>query len=78
MLGAIGKMTDDEASVKEEAREHRQLHQRGRRAAAGPVKMAKMGVAIDRWMADKQLTATAIQCWTALEELYGVVPCTIS
>jgi L-fucose isomerase-like protein len=39
--------------------------------------MAKMGVAIDRWMADKQLTATAIQCWTALEELYGVVPCTI-
>jgi L-fucose isomerase-like protein len=41
------------------------------------VKMAKMGVAIDRWMADKQLSATAIQCWTALEELYGVVPCTI-
>ena len=27
------------------------------------LKMAKMGVAIDRWMGDKQLTATAIQCW---------------
>jgi L-fucose isomerase-like protein len=41
------------------------------------MKMAKLGVAIDRWMRDKQLTATAIQCWTALEEFYGVVPCTL-
>jgi L-fucose isomerase-like protein len=41
------------------------------------MKMAKLGVAIDRWVKDKQLTATAIQCWTALEEFYGVVPCTL-
>ena len=41
------------------------------------MKMAKLGVAIDRWMRDKQLSATAIQCWTALEEFYGVVPCTL-
>ena len=41
------------------------------------MKMAKLGVAIDRWMQDKQLTATAIQCWTSLEEFYGVVPCTL-
>jgi L-fucose isomerase-like protein len=41
------------------------------------VKMAKLGIVIERWMEDKQLSATAIQCWTALEELYGVVPCTV-
>jgi L-fucose isomerase-like protein len=41
------------------------------------VKMAKLGIVIDRWMQEKQLAATAIQCWTALEELYGVVPCTV-
>jgi L-fucose isomerase-like protein len=41
------------------------------------MKMAKLGVAIDRWMKDKQLSATAIQCWTSLEEFYGVVPCTL-
>jgi L-fucose isomerase-like protein len=40
-------------------------------------RMAKLGVAIDRWVHDKQLDATAIQCWTALEEFYGVVPCTL-
>ena len=41
------------------------------------MKMAKLGVAIDRWVRDKELSATAIQCWTALEEFYGVVPCTL-
>jgi len=41
------------------------------------MRMAKLGVAIDRWVRDKQLAATAIQCWTALEEFYGVVPCTL-
>ena len=28
-------------------------------------------------MQEKRLSATAIQCWTALEEFYGVVPCTL-
>lgn len=41
------------------------------------LKMAKLGAAIDRWVQEKQLSATAIQCWTALEEFYGVVPCTL-
>ncbi len=41
------------------------------------LKMAKLGVVIDNWMAENELTATAIQCWTAMEDFYGVVPCTL-
>ena len=41
------------------------------------LKMAKLGVAIDRWMTDNNLAASAIQCWTAMEEFYGVVPCAL-
>jgi len=41
------------------------------------IKMAKLGVAIDKWSADQRLIGTAIQCWTALEEFYGIVPCTL-
>jgi L-fucose isomerase-like protein len=77
VLGAIGKMTDGDASVKEKLASIGDYTNVGGVPPPSLVKMAKMGVAIDRWMADKQLTATAIQCWTALEELYGVVPCTI-
>ncbi len=40
-------------------------------------KMARLGAAIDGWVTDNALDATAIQCWTALEEFYGIVPCTI-
>lgn len=40
-------------------------------------RMARMGVAIDRWMRDNALQASAIQCWTALEAVYGIVPCTL-
>jgi L-fucose isomerase-like protein len=40
-------------------------------------KMARLGAVIDGWMAENGLTATAIQCWTAMEEFYGVVPCTL-
>ncbi len=41
------------------------------------LKMAKFGVVVDRWMADNALQASAIQCWTAMEEFFGVVPCTL-
>ncbi len=41
------------------------------------IKMAKLGLVIDRWMAEADVTVSAIQCWTSMEEFFGVVPCTI-
>jgi L-fucose isomerase-like protein len=40
-------------------------------------KMAKFGVIVDKWMNEQELVASAIQCWTSMEEYYGVVPCTL-
>ncbi len=40
-------------------------------------RMAKFGVVLDNWMAEKALDATAIQCWTSMEEYFGIVPCTL-
>jgi L-fucose isomerase-like protein len=39
--------------------------------------MAKFGAVVDAWMAQHNLVASAIQCWTAMEEYYGIVPCTL-
>jgi L-fucose isomerase-like protein len=44
---------------------------------AALAKMARLGVVIDDWMTEKELVASAVQCWTSLEEFYGVVPCTL-
>jgi L-fucose isomerase-like protein len=41
------------------------------------LRMAKFGVVLDGWMADNQLDAAAIQCWTSMEEYFGVVPCAV-
>lgn len=40
-------------------------------------KMARLGAAIDTWSVENRIDATAIQCWTSLEEFYGIVPCTL-
>ena len=36
---------------------------------------ARYGVAIDRWIADNQVDAVAIQCWDSLEKNYGCASC---
>ncbi len=41
------------------------------------LKMAKLGAVIDQWMTASQLTVSAVQCWTSIEEFLGIVPCTV-
>jgi L-fucose isomerase-like protein len=44
---------------------------------AALTKMAKLGVVIDQWRDANELDAISIQCWSSLQENFGVVPCTI-
>jgi L-fucose isomerase-like protein len=41
------------------------------------LKMAKLGAVVDGWMKQTHVTISAVQCWTSMEEFFGVVPCTI-
>ena len=41
------------------------------------VKMAKFAWVVRRWMEEKELIASAVQCWTSMEEFFGVVPCAV-
>ncbi|MGA7340793.1 MAG: L-fucose/L-arabinose isomerase family protein [Terracidiphilus sp.] len=41
------------------------------------MKMAKLGAVIDAWMKQTAVTISAVQCWTSMEEYFGVVPCTV-
>jgi L-fucose isomerase-like protein len=41
------------------------------------MKMSKLGAVIDGWMKHTHVTISAVQCWTSMEEFFGVVPCTI-
>ena len=76
-FGRIERLTDDDPLVTAK----RASIERYAKTAGVPdhalVKMAKFGVVLDQWMTDNALDATAIQCWTSMEEYFGIVPCTL-
>ena len=39
-------------------------------------RMAKFSVVLDQYVAEHELSGTAIQCWSSMEENFGVMPCT--
>jgi L-fucose isomerase-like protein len=41
------------------------------------LKMARLGVVIDEFVEANDLDVCAVQCWTSMEQYYGVVPCTV-
>jgi len=41
----------------------------------GLTRIAALGLAIDDFVQKHELVGAAVQCWTAIEEIYGVVPC---
>ncbi len=41
------------------------------------LKMAKFALVMQCWIEANDLVATAVQCWTSIEEYFGIVPCTV-
>ncbi len=77
VFGNARKLADDDARVKAKLEKINAYVPNKGVPPEHVVKMAKLGLVIDDWMEENQLVASAIQCWTAMEEFYGVVPCTL-
>ncbi len=77
VFGRIARLTDDDPKVQAKiAGIHNYVSSQGV-PAPSLVKMAKFGVIVDDWMLDNDLAGSSVQCWTAMEEFFGVVPCTL-
>ena len=76
-LGRIDRLEDEASPVTDKLASIRRYANTTDIPDAALLKMAKFGVVLDGWMRDAQLDATAVQCWTAMEEFFGVVPCTL-
>ncbi len=77
LFGWVNKMKDVDATVEAKLQEIQKYIVAKSIPPLALLKMAKFGVAVDKWMRETRLNATAIQCWTAMEEFFGVVPCTL-
>src|SRR5438270_2986063 len=75
ILGRINRMKDVEAQAKLAA--IKKYVSTDQVPAEALMKMAKLGTVIDTWMEQTEVSISAIQCWTSLEEFFGVVPCTV-
>src|SRR6202158_1137447 len=77
ILGRIARMKDDDALAQKKLQSIRRYVSTQSIPDSALLKMAKLGAVIDGWMQDTEVVISAIQCWTSLEEYFGVVPCTV-
>ena len=77
ILGRIARLKDKDAAVQGKLAEMVAYVDTSGVPDAALLKMAKLGLVMDRWMQEVEVTVSAVQCWTSLEEFFGVVPCTL-
>jgi L-fucose isomerase-like protein len=77
ILGQATRLADDDPQVTERLAAIRDYVKTNGIPQEPLIKMAKFAVVMDRFIADHELDGTAVQCWTAMQEYYGIVPCTV-
>jgi L-fucose isomerase-like protein len=77
ILGKVALLPDNDRKVKNKLEAIKKYVATKGIPEAALLKIAKFGYVLDEWIKEKQINGTAIQCWTALEEFFGIVPCTL-
>jgi len=77
VFGRIGRLKDDDPKVQAKLASIQGYVPNAGVPHPSLLKMAKFGAVVDDWMKDNALAGTSVQCWTAMEEFFGVVPCTL-
>jgi len=77
VLGQIERLKDNDPQVQAKlAGIQSYVESRGIQPAS-LLKMAKFGLVVDEWMKANELAGSSIQCWTAMQEYLGIMPCTL-
>lgn len=75
VFGAANKLADNYPKVKAKLEEVKAYVPTEGVPAQALIKMAKLGIVLDEWVAANDLNATAIQCWSSIQQNYGVNAC---
>jgi L-fucose isomerase-like protein len=77
ILGRVGRLKDDDPAVVAKLDAIKAYAPVGATPPAALLKMAKLGAVVDAWMKETEVSVSAVQCWTAIEDFFGVVPCAV-
>ena len=77
ILGHITRMKDDDPAAQAKLAAIQDYVSTQDVPAESLLKMAKLAAVVESWMRETDVTVSAVQCWTAIEDYFGVVPCTV-
>ncbi len=77
VFGRATKITDGDARVQQKVAEITGYADATRAPEPALIRMAKLGIVLLDWMDQNDLDATAIQCWSSMQQNYGVNVCTV-
>jgi len=73
ILGRVGRMKDDDEAAQQKLQAIRDYVPTSGVPEESLLKMAKLAAVIEGWMREAEVTITAVQCWTAIEDYFGVL-----
>jgi L-fucose isomerase-like protein len=76
-FGRLGRLADSDPKVQDKLAAIKDYVPTPGIPADALLKMAKFALVTERWMEENELVATAVQCWTSMEEYFGIVPCAV-
>lgn len=76
-FGRADRLSDDDPEVRSKLQAITEYVPTAGTPPEALLKMAKFALVVERWMDENDLVASAIQCWTSMEEYFGIVPCTV-
>lgn len=76
ILGKADQLTKDDTAVKRHLENINDYAPKGKTPDAAMIQMAKLDVVLNQFVEEYALDATAIQCWTSLQQNFGCNVCT--
>jgi L-fucose isomerase-like protein len=77
ILGRVARLADSDRGVKRKLNAIKAYVSTKSIPGDALLKMAKFGYVVDQWIKEMEIVGTAIQCWTSLQEFFGITPCTL-
>jgi len=77
ILGQVDRLDDEAEEVQGNIAEVRAYVPLDEVPEHALIKMAKLRLVIDQWVAENEIDAFAFQCWDAIEKYLGIVPCAV-
>jgi L-fucose isomerase-like protein len=76
-FGRASRLASDDPAVRDRLNAIRSYISTASIPAEALLKMAKFSLVMEEWMEENGLVASAVQCWTSMQEYFGIVPCAV-